>query len=349
MIPHSKPTIAQDDVEAVTKVLQSGMIAQGEMVAQFEKRFAHFIGKKHAIACSSGTSAIHLALLGLDISTNDEVILPSYVCSSPYLACIYTGAIPRIADVDPLDFNISAESVKKLTSSSSEAVIVPHMFGTPAELEEIAENGIPIVEDCAQSIGAEYRDKRVGGFGDVSVFSFYATKMITTGEGGMLLTDDIDVYERARELRDYDKKPLTPPKYNYKMTDLQAALGISQLSKLESFIDRRIELASIYTEGLSMCEVELPRTSTHKKSVFYRYVIMVNELEKHRDAVMKRGIVCEKPVFLPLHRSIPDCQCPHSDDVYARALSIPIYPSLSIEDAKYVAHSLCEVLTGAGA
>ena len=349
MIPHSKPTITQDDVEAVTEVLQSGMIAQGEKVAQFEKRFAHFIGKKYAIACSSGTSAIHLALLGLDIGTNDEVILPSYVCSSPYLACVYAGAIPRIADIDLLDFNISAESVEKLKNSSSKAVIVPHMFGTPSEIEEIAEKGIPIVEDCAQSIGAEYRGKRVGGFGDVSVFSFYATKMITTGEGGMLLTDDVDLHERVRELRDYNKKPLTPPKYNYKMTDLQATLGISQLSKLESFIDRRRELAAIYTEELSMCEVELPRISTHKKSVFYRYVIMVSELEKYRDAVMKRGIICEKPVFLPLHRSIPDCQCPQSDEVFTRALSIPIYPSLSTEDAKYVAHSLCEVLTSAGA
>lgn len=345
MIPHSKPTILQSDIEAVTRVLQSGMIAQGEMVAEFEKCLARFIGKKYAVACSSGTSAIHLALLGLDIGIKDEVILPSYVCPSPYLACVHVGAIPRIVDIDPLDFNISTESVNEQTTSKSKAIIVPHMFGSPAEIGELSEHGIPIVEDCAQSIGAEYEDRKVGSFGEVSVFSFYATKMITTGEGGMLLTDNLDIYQRAQELRDYDKKPLVPPKYNYKMTDMEATLGISQLAQLETFIDQRRELASMYNEGLSMCELELPRTFTHKKSVFYRYVIKIAELEKHRNSLMKRGITCEKPVFLPLHRSISSCKCPHSDEVYARALSLPLYPSLSKEEANYVIHNLCEVLT----
>jgi dTDP-4-amino-4,6-dideoxygalactose transaminase len=325
------------------------MIAQGEKVSEFEKRFARFIGKKYAVACSYGTTAIHLALLGLDISIKDEVILPSYVCPSPYLACVHVGATPRIADIDPLDFNMSPESVNEQKTSKSKAIIVPHMFGTPAEIEELSEHGIPIVEDCAQSIGAEYEDKKVGSFGEVSIFSFYATKMITTGEGGMLLTDNFDIYHRAQELRDYDKKPLSPPKYNYKMTDMQAVLGISQLTQLEKFVNQRRELASMYNEGLSMCEIGLPSTFNHKKSVFYRYVIKIAELEKHRVSLMKMGITCERPVFLPLHRSISSYKCPHSDEVYARALSIPLYPSLSKEEVNYVINNLCEVLADVNA
>lgn len=343
MIPHSKPTILQSDIEAVTKVLQSGMIAQGEKVAEFESRFASFVGKKFAVACSSGTTAIHLALLGLEVSATDEVIMPSYVCSSPYLACAHVGAKPRLADIDPLDFNISTDSVKKLKSSRSKAVIVPHMFGTPAEVDELSEHGIPIVEDCAQAIGAEYRNKRVGSLGDVSVFSFYATKMITTGEGGMLLTDDLDIFDRAQELRDYDKKPLVPSKYNYKMTDIQAALGISQLAHLETFVRQRREIASLYREGLAKCEIELPMSFAHKKSVFYRYVIKVGDLKKHRESLLRKGITCERPVFLPLHRNVSGCECPHTDEAYTHALSIPIYPSLSKEEANYVIDNLCKV------
>lgn len=344
MIPHSKPTISRSDIEAVTKVLQSGMIAQGKMVVEFEKRFASYIGKKYAVACSSGTSAIHLALLGLGIGARDEVILPSYVCSSPYLACEYIGAIPRIADIDPLDDNISNESVNEQKTSKSKAIIVPHMFGTPAEIEEISEHGIPIVEDCAQSIGAEYENKKVGSLGEVSIFSFYATKMITTGEGGMLLTNNPDIYEKVKELRDYDMKPLTPPKYNYKMTDIQAALGISQLAQLETFIDKRREIASIYNDGLSMCELDLPIEFRHKKSVFYRFVIKITNLERHRNSLLKRGITSEKPVFLPLHRSISGHKCPHSDEAYACNLSIPLYPSLSKEEVSFVVRNLREVL-----
>lgn len=343
-IPHSKPTIGRDDIDAVREVLMSGMIAQGEKVKEFEDALARFIGRKHAIACSSGTAALHIALLCLEIGPGDEVILPSYVCSSPYLACVHAGATPRLADIDSIDFNLFAAGLEKVKSPKTKAAIVPHMFGTPAELDEIEEEGIPIIEDCAQSVGAEYRGKRVGGFGKVSIFSFYATKMITTGEGGMLVTNDDELCTKAREFRDYDMKPLSPPKYNYKMTDFQAALGITQLKRLNSFIDRRRELASVYTERLSECNVDLPQSFAHRRSVFYRYVIMVNKLEKLRNLAMKKHIICERPVFLPLHRSLNQCDCPNSDKVYAHALSIPLYPSLSNEMAEYAANVISKAL-----
>ncbi len=343
-IPHSKPTIDQEDIDEVREVLASGMIAQGEKVKEFEEAFARFIGTKYAVACSSGTSALHIALLSLEIRNEDEVILPSYVCSSPYLACVHAGAIPRIADVDPLDCNISAEGVKKVKSSKSRAVIVPHMFGMPAEIGEIEEEGIRIIEDCAQSVGAEYGGMKVGAFGAVSVFSFYATKMMTTGEGGMLVTDDKEISARSKEFRDYDMRPLSPPKYNYKMTDFQAALGISQLKKLDSFIDRRRELAAFYMDRLSEFEISLPPTFPNRRSVFYRYVIMVDDPDRLRRIALKKGITCERPVFLPLHRSLPSYRCPISEEVYTRALSIPLYPRLSDDETEHVVDTISSAL-----
>jgi perosamine synthetase len=303
-VPHSRPTIGQDDIDAVKEVLTSGMIAQGIKVKEFEEAFARFIGRRHAVACTSGTSALHLALLCLDIATGDEVILPSYVCSSPYIACLHAGAVPRVADIGTAGFNISSENINIQKSDKTKAVIVPHMFGTPAELDEIGAEGISIVEDCAQSVGAEYRGKMVGAYGDVSIFSFYATKMFTTGEGGMLLTDNQEVCEHAKELRAYDMKSLSPPKYNYKMTDIQAAMGISQLRKLEKFIDIRKEQASLYSEALGEFDIGLPGTDSHMNPVHYRYVISIDDPERVRDFAKKEGVTCERPVFQPLHRSL---------------------------------------------
>ncbi|MEM3702964.1 MAG: DegT/DnrJ/EryC1/StrS aminotransferase family protein [Candidatus Bathyarchaeia archaeon] len=336
IIPHSRPLIEEDDIKAVAEVLASGHIAQGEKVKEFENAVANFVGVKHAVACSSGTAAIHLALNSLNIKEGDEVIMPSYVCSSPYFATSYTGAKPIIADIDLSDLNISIKSVHKRTSTKTKAIIMPHMFGTPAEIEEFLDLGVHIIEDCAQSLGAKYKNKLVGSFGDLAVISFYATKMITTGEGGMILTNNSELYYKILDVRDYDKKPLAPIKYNYKMTDFQAALGISQLKKLHHFIKRRLKIATLYNEKISGYGVKLLRVPDYKESVFYRYVIMVKEAEKVRMEALKNGIVFERPVYSPLHKSFPSLKCPSSDEAYKKALSIPIYPSLREDEISQI-------------
>jgi perosamine synthetase len=335
-VPHSRPTVEQDDVEAVASVLASGKIAQGEKVREFEKALAAFVGIKYAVACSSGTSALHLALLGLGVGVGDEVIIPSYVCSSPYFATLHVGAVPRIADIGLSDLNLCVDTVKRQVSPKTRAVILPHMFGTPAEIDEVLTLGIPIVEDCAQALGAELRGRRVGGFGDVSVFSFYATKMITTGEGGMVLTSDDELGSRIVEARAYDKKPLTSLRFNYKMTDFQAALGLSQFRKLPRFIQRRREVASLYDKRFSGYGIGIPRVASHKKSVFYRYVVRVDDAEDVQKRVKKRGVMCEKAVPEPLNRSFPVFKCPNSDQAWEQALSVPLYPSLSEAEIAHV-------------
>lgn len=344
IVPHSRPTLDEEDVKAVTEVLVSGNIAQGEKVEEFERMIAAFVGTRYGVAVSSGTSALHVALLGLGVKAGDEVIMPSFVCASPYFAVLHAGAVPKVVDISLDDYNINAEAVKRRLSFRTKAIIVPHMFGTPAELDQLLELGVPLIEDCAQALGAEYKGRKVGSFGALSVFSFYATKMITTGEGGMVLTSDREFYDRLIDVRDYDKKSLTPVKYNYKMTDFQAALGLSQLNKLEHFIDRRRKLASVYAERFSEYDVDLPTVFSEKKSVFFRYVLMMNEMERFQRKIKKRGVMCEKPVFSPLHKSLPKLSCPNSDKAFERALSVPLYPGLSDIEIEFLFRTFDSVL-----
>lgn len=344
MIPHSRPLLDQDDIKAVSEVLSSGNIAQGSKVEEFEESIAHYVGTKYGVACSSGTSALHLALLGLGVGAGDEVILPSYVCSSPYFATLYTGARPMIADINLDDFNLSAASARKQLTINTKAIIVPHMFGTPAELDELSELGVPIIEDCAQSLGSEYRGKRAGSFGVLSVFSFYATKMITSGEGGMVLTNSPKFHDRLAEFRDYDKKLLSPAKYNYKMTDFQAALGLSQLKKLGHFIETRTRIATVYDRAFSKYQVELPKSPSHKKSVHFRYVLKTPDMEPVQQEAREKGVTCERPVFKPLHESLGLEGFANCDKAKQQALSVPIYPGLTETEIEHITKTLGEVL-----
>jgi len=344
IVKHSKPSIDDRDIEAVVKVLSSGSISQGEKVREFERKVAHFVGVKHGIAVSSGTAALHLALMGLHQGSGDEVIMPSYVCASPYIATLHAGAIPKLVDVNTADFNINTKEVEKAQTKKTKAVIIPHMFGTPAELDELSNIEAPIIEDCAHSLGAEYRQRRVGNYGKVAICSFYATKMITTGEGGMILTNDDEIYEKISEVRQYDEKPLTNLRYNYKMTDFQAALGISQMNKLPDFIKRRRKIAKLYDELFSELDIATSTIPSYKRSVIYRYVILLNNLDNIQQEIKKKGVMCEKPVFEPLHKNLCKLNYPNTDYIYNHALSIPIYPSLNTEEIDYIIKQLNQVI-----
>jgi len=225
-------------------------------------------------------------------------------------------------------------------SPKTRAMIVPHMFGNPADLDGLLKLGIPLIEDCAQSLGAEYKHQKAGSFGHMSVFSFYATKMITTGEGGMVLTNDSQCYNRMIDVRDYDKKPLVPAKYNYKTTDFQAALGLSQLRKLPQFINRRRHIATLYNDHFSKCKISLPNEDADKKPVYFRYVVLTEKEEFIQKEARKRGVICEKPVWKPLHQDFSNIKCPNSDYAHDHALSIPLYPSLSEEEVGHVVETL---------
>jgi perosamine synthetase len=269
-IPHSRPTLGDEEARAVTEVIQSGHIAEGEVVARFEKAFAGKMGVQDAVTVSSGTAALHLALLAMGIGPEHEVIIPSYVCSALLHAVQYVGAQPVPAEIDPLTYNIDPDDVKKRITTRTKAVIVPHMFGLAADLERLLKLDVPIIEDCAQAVGGTYHQKPLGTFGDAAIFSFYATKMIATGEGGMVTSKSPKIIARVRDLKTYDGKAADRVRYNYKLTDVQAALGEVQLARLDDFIEQRRKIAWRYFEIVKN-KTSFRNRRTHLLSVRCRF------------------------------------------------------------------------------
>ncbi|MDY7030958.1 MAG: DegT/DnrJ/EryC1/StrS family aminotransferase [Thermodesulfobacteriota bacterium] len=346
IIQHSKPTLDDKDCDAVSAVLRSGHLSLGEYVRMFEAELSQRIGVKGAVATNSGTSALHLALLSFDIGEGDEVIIPSYVCSALLNAIHYVRATPILADIVPDSFNLDAEHVKQSITERTKAIIVPHLFGLPADLDELLSLGVPLIEDCAQALGASYHGKHVGSFGVVSIFSFYATKVITSGEGGMILSHSEDLLEKARDLRDYDNKDDYKIRFNYKMTDLQGALGMSQIEKLPFFLNKRKSIAERYTSELGDIPALLPREYPDREHIFYRYVIRVlGNVEAISAEMKRRNISCERPVYNPVHSYLNISHFPQSDRIWKSALSLPIYPSLSFDEVARVINEVKSVLT----
>ncbi|MFC1548572.1 DegT/DnrJ/EryC1/StrS family aminotransferase [Candidatus Omnitrophota bacterium] len=341
VIPHSRPTLGKEEAQAVEEVVRSGYIAQGDKVKEFEDELARFVGVKGAVVTNSGLSALHLGLVAMGIGPGDEVLLPSFVCSAILNAVYQTGAGPNLCDVELESFNISSESIKDTRTDNARAVIVPHMFGSPADLEKIEGTGIPIIEDCAHSIGAMYGDKRVGSVGRFSILSFYACKMIACGEGGAFLSNDEDLLQIARDRRSYDEKDHYKLRYNYKMTDIQAALGLVQLKKFPEMIKKRKELAARYDEAFKDMDIKLPRGEFDH--VYYRYVIRT---EKDMSGIKEKGVMAGKPVFKPLHRYLElRSGFKNTDRAYSTSLSIPIYPSLTEEEQGRVIEAVKDSLS----
>jgi perosamine synthetase len=344
VIPHSRPTLDQEEVDAVNAVLQSGQLAQGQQVLHFEKAMASMIGVGGAVAVSSGTAALHLALLVLDIGEGDEVAIPSFVCPALLNAIRYVRAVPVLVDINPQSLNMDVHDLRKRLTGKTKAIIVPHMFGLPADIREIAALGIPVIEDCAQSLGSRCQGAPTGSFGTLSVFSFYATKVICTGEGGMIATDDVRLLDRMRDLRDYDEKDDGRQRFNYKLTDLQAALGLTQLRKLPDLIARRRAVARQYDEFLRGKLPSVPDCPPDREHIYYRYVVRTGHCMELLDAGSHAGIAYRRPVFKPLHRYLGMTGYPETDAAFRETVSLPLYPSLSGLEIKIILQHLQSIL-----
>ena len=291
------------------------------------------------VATSSGTTALHLALLSFGVGPGDEVLLPSYVCSAPLHATYHSGATPVLVDVDPTTGNMDPDDLKKRLTSKSKAIIAVHLFGLPAAIDDIVALGLPVIEDCAQSLGANLEGKMLGTLGAISIYSFYATKLITTGEGGMLLSSDPDLLARAKDIRDYDKRDNFSVRFNYKMTDLQAALGRSQLKKLERFLGQRGELARVYSEQLAALPCTLPLEQEGR--IYCRYVVSINgNITGLIQKLVNMGIEVARPVYRPLHRYFSLENYPGAEMAWNSYVSLPIHPSLTSQDV----HRVCQAL-----
>ena len=344
-ISHSKPTLSKAEIQAVSDVLRSGQIAKGKKVEDFERFFCRSQKLKGAVAVNSGSSALHMALLALGVKQGDQVIIPSYSCAAILNSVLYVGAVPVIVDVNEEDFNISFEAVRKNITKKTKAIIVVHNFGMPADIAPLKKLGIPLIEDCAHAIGAKYKGKNVGSFGEISVFSFYATKMITTAEGGVVASNKVSLVNKVRDLIEYDQKRTFKLRYNYKMSDIQASMGIEQLKQLTSFISKRRKIAEQYTQLLNKERCTLPQDFKNRKHLYFRYIIKAANKSNIASIIKKlndAGIECEPPVFQPLHRLWKSKKCTVSESLMNETISVPIYPSLSFDQVRFVSHKLLE-------
>ncbi|MBW2409974.1 MAG: DegT/DnrJ/EryC1/StrS aminotransferase family protein, partial [Deltaproteobacteria bacterium] len=331
IIPHSRPTLGFAEAKAVSDVIGSGYIAEGDTVKHFETAFAKFLGLEYATSTNSGTSALHLTMLAMGIGQGDEVIIPSYVCSALLNAVNYTGAIPVLADIDADTYNLEVADVQRRINNRTKAIIVPHLFGLAADLDALHRLDVPIIEDCAQATGAVYQERPVGTIGQAGIYSFYATKVMTTGEGGMVATNSRAMAETIDDLKNYDKRTDYKVRYNYKMTDIQAALGIVQLKALESFIQRRRVIAKRYHEAFKAFNLRIPPTDAGH--IYFRYVLgLPMDASPWIKELARMGIICERPIHRPLHQNLRLGGYQSTDQAWKRSLSIPIFPTLSDDE-----------------
>jgi perosamine synthetase len=361
-IPIAKPVIGHDEIVAVSEVLKSGMIAQGERVTEFEKAFADLCGTTHAVATSNGTTALHAALLAAGIGPGDEVIVPAFSFFATASSVSMCGATPVFCDVDEQTFNINPTQVEERVTPRTKAVIGVHLFGQPFDVpgvQQVCEaHSLTLIEDAAQAHGALLNGERVGGFGRFGCFSFYATKNITTGEGGMVTTSEKASAERLRQIINHgqtEKYLHTRLGYNYRMTDMAAAIGLVQLKKLEKFNLRRRKNAEYLTANLRCKGIITPSVANGAHHVYHQYVIrLTEEFPQKRaeflDFLKTKGIGTAVHYPLPIHHqplyareNDPD-SCPVSTKLSSCVLSLPVHPLLDGKELSYICDTINRVV-----
>lgn len=350
MIILSRPSIGTEEIEAVLAVLESGMLAGGERVRQFEEEFADVVGSPHAVAVGSGTAALHVGLLALDLKPGDEVIVPSFTFAASANSVCMAGGTPVFADIDPDDFTIHASAVEPLISERTRAVMPVHLYGQPAPMEGLMtladRSGIDVVEDAAQAHLAESNGRKTGSFGRFGAFSFYPTKNMTTGEGGMITTSDSDLAERARQIRNQGMAeryvhPLIG--LNERMTEIEAAIGLVQLRRLPAWTERRREIADIYRGRLDPA-LGVPVERPGVKHVYHQFTLSPPERAPVVEMLTRAGI--GHGIYYPTgtHEQEPyigpDYDLPNTEDLSRRVVSIPIRPDLTESEIDTIVETL---------
>ncbi|WP_333786986.1 DegT/DnrJ/EryC1/StrS family aminotransferase [Methanomethylovorans sp.] len=349
MITIAKPYLDEAEIEAVTAVLRSGVIAEGPRVAQFEQAFAEYIGVDHAVAVNSGTAALHVALMAHGIGKGDEVITSPFSFVATANSIVYTGAKPVFADIEPDTYIISPDQVHEMITSRTKAIMPVHLYGHAADMGaimEIAEDhNLLVIEDACQAHGATYKGKKVGSFG-TGAFSFYPTKNMTTSEGGIITTDDPDIAARSRMLRAHGSKQRYLHEmigYNFRMTDISAAIGIVQMGRLAEFTEKRRQNARKLASGLKDTKnLILPVEKDNCSHVYHQYTIRTPRRDSLRDTLQEKGIGTGTyyPLCIhqqPLYKEMGYAgSFPNSEKAAREVLSIPVHPGLSDADINTV-------------
>lgn len=351
MIPIAKPSIAQEEMEAVKSVLMTGNIAQSIKVDEFEKQFADYIGTDYAISTSNGTTALHVALLSNGIGKGNEVITTSFTFVATANSVLFTGAKPVFVDIDPHSFNLDPSLIEDKITKKTKAIMPVHLYGQAADLKAIndicQDHNLILIEDAAQAHGAKFDGKKLGSFG-TGCFSFYPTKNMTTSEGGMITTNDKSVYEKARKFRNHGQEKryyYDALGFNFRMTDICAAIGICQLNKLDGFNKIRQKNAEYYSKKLSKLDyLECPKTAPNKEHVFHQYTLRIQD--GRRDEVIqgleKAGIGYGIYYPMPLHKQPLYIELGYKDKLKEtekaaeEVISIPVHPLLTKEEIEHI-------------
>lgn len=356
----SEPYLGREELENVSEAVKTGWISSnGHFIKDFESMFAKYIGTKHGVSACNGTAAIHLALAALGIGNGDEVILPSITSIACANSVVYTGAKTVFADSDRDYWCISPDEIRKRINNKTKAIMVVHIYGHPCDMGPIMEvadeNGIPVIEDCAEAHGAEYKKRKVGNFGEISCFSFYGNKIITTGEGGICLTNDAGLAERMSILRNQGTKPEYRNRYyydmvgfNYRMTNVQAAIGLAQMGKLEYLIEQKRRIAKEYNRLFASHDnVTVAPEMPWAKNVYWYYSILVKE--KLRDKTMKElesHNIESRPFFYPMHM-LPhfktDERLKNAERLGFAGINLPSGPQLTSQEIKRVVDAVLSV------
>jgi len=365
-LPVAAPALAGNERRYVAECLDTTWISSlGPFIGRFEDRFAAHAGVRHAVGCNSGTSALHLALLGLGLGPGDEVLVPSLTYVATANAVHYCGAVPVFVDADLETWNLAPEDLYAKLTPRTRAIIAVHLYGRPAPMDAVhrvaKEAGLKVVEDAAQAIGAQYRGRPVGSLGDVAAFSFFGNKIVTCGEGGMVTTDDETLGRLVRQLKGQGQDPerrywFPILGYNYRMTNIQAALGLAQLEQIDAALKKRDEIAAWYRAELGgVPGIRLAAADREERSVCWLWsVVLPGHPGVLRDAVMaclaREGIET-RPFFYPCHtlptyaaRQEPAC-CPRAEWLGARGLSLPTWVGMTRDQVRRVSAALLSALS----
>ena len=361
MIRLSIPSIDHQEEKAVQAVLRSGFLVQGKTVAQFEKAIAGYLNVKYAIAVNSGTSALHLALLAFGIGPGDEVIVPDYTFPATANVVELAGAKPVLVDIDPQTFNIDPKVIEEKINKKTKAIMPVHLFGQSADMGPIIRLAkkykLIVLEDAACVLGAEYKGQKCGTIGDIGCFSFHPRKVITTGEGGVVVTNNKAIAHRLRILRNHgisykgNKIDFVAAGFNYRMTEIQAAMGLVQMKKMSSLIVSRRKVAGLYNSQLSTIEwVKVPFVPSYNTHVFQTYIIQVpKSVDRNRliSYLKQNGIevnfgtyALHKLTFYKGKYHLKDSQFPVTEEVFKTSIALPLFEDLSIGQVKKIASIL---------
>lgn len=359
-IPLSKPLIGEEEIKAVVDVMKSGNLSLGPKLTEFEENFASYIGSKCAVAVSNGTTGLHLCMKLLDLKEGDEVITSPFSFISSANCILYEKAKPVFVDINENDFNIDVNKIEDAITEKTKAILPIHIFGKSAEIDKInkiaEKHDLAVIEDACEAVGTKYNDKKIGSFGNPSVFAFYPNKQITTGEGGIITLDNEEKVDLLKSLRNQGRSTVSSSwmfhdilGYNYRLNEISCAMGIEQLKKIDYILEKRREKVKLYNEFLKDLDITCPELDDDRSC--FVYVIKTKNRDKVMHGLIKKNIGCRPYLpsihLQPIYRDLFGYKrgdFPVSEKISDSTLALPFFTEISEEEIKYVYETLKEVL-----